>query len=148
MLNLCWSLFEENVPYHISLLCRRVLSENNWLPALGWGHYGSTARDMISSSVTNNIKPSQFVSTEEKSCHLFSCLKRIFPSVNSYYIRHINYYSNKFNKNREISSILNDNQHNKSLSVIIKILSQSKQWQILDKHIYNNYWQLDEPFLI
>ena len=42
--------------------------ENIQWQASGRGYYSSTAHDMISSSATKNIEPSQFVSTEEKPC--------------------------------------------------------------------------------
>ena len=90
-------LGEGSLPY--SLFWRHFSSENNWRPALGRRHYCSSARDMISSSVTNQwlptiktIQPSKYLSTEEKPFQFFSWIQLIFLSANNYCISHINYF--------------------------------------------------------
>ena len=85
-----------------------------WYLALGWGHYGSTARDLISLYITNHIQPSKFVSIEDEPYQLFSWIQFIFPSTKTYYIRHINYYFNRLYRNRYISSTVYINQKYKS----------------------------------
>ena len=126
LLNLCWYCWGGGFfPFRLSSC--RIPSEN-----MPWAVGNTCHKDAICcvTSPIRGCEPYQsfqssiFVSTEEESIKLFSCLQFLFLSTNSDFIRHINTFFNQIHKSRHIYKFLYINQNGKSLFFMIRIVSQ------------------------
>ena len=115
--------------------------------ALVRGYYGSTARDLVSSSVTNNIQPSKNISMEEEPFQFF--LPITYISIYQILLHHAyQFYLDQLYKNSDIYSIVYINQKFKWVFPNPTPLPPIQNSQTMrNRNIYSIYWRLDELFL-